>query len=148
MKLTWNCWNLSPSAVNCKRKVFSVANNWDTCSAYIFICDCSWTNFSSCCLIFKSAIWSSSVFCFNCEFKFQKQDEQQLYKYLKDKEPVSILHIQVKHKLQTFCAFCCSEMAYWSANSFSFFLNLRMKNQVDYVESNSIHTSYVLKNHW
>jgi hypothetical protein len=71
MKKTWNCWNFSPSAVNCKRKFFSVANNCETCSAYNFIWDCSWTNFSSCCLIFRSASWSSSDFCFNCGFKFQ-----------------------------------------------------------------------------
>lgn len=68
-RLTWNCWNFSPSAVNCNRKFFSVASNCDTWSAYIFIWDCSCFNFSSCCLVFKSASWSSRFFCFNCKEK-------------------------------------------------------------------------------
>nr|GMC47712.1 hypothetical protein Iba_chr01aCG13980 [Ipomoea batatas] len=53
---SWNCWNFSPSAANCNRKFFSVVNNSETCSAYNFIWDSSCIIFSSCCLIFKSAI--------------------------------------------------------------------------------------------
>lgn len=30
---TWNWWNLSPSAVSCNRKFFSVAKSWETWSA-------------------------------------------------------------------------------------------------------------------
>lgn len=126
--ITWNCWNFSPSAVNCNLKFFSVANNCETCSAYSFIWDCSWINFSSCCLSFKSAIWSSSVFCFNCEVKTQsefkftkasgkgkkrKSHENSFIKYLQD--------------WLTFWLYCCSESEYWSASSFNLCFSLEFK---------------------
>lgn len=72
-RLTWNCWNFSPSAVNCNLKFFSVDRSCATCSEYNFIRDCSCFSFSSCCWSFRSASWSSRDFCFSCKAKTKKE---------------------------------------------------------------------------
>lgn len=128
-KVTWNCWNFSPSAVNCKRKFFSVANNCETCSAYTFIWACSWICFSSCCLIFKSESCNSRVFCFSCVSDVQNirvsshSPLQQNWLGFQYRKTLNI----PGHLKYTFCANCCSERAYWSANCFNLVLNLHMR---------------------
>lgn len=83
-KHTWNCWNFSPSAASCKRRFFSVASNCETCSAYNCIWVCSWADFSWCCWSFRSASWSSSIFCFNYKFMFWSARAHKKKKVIKE----------------------------------------------------------------